>query len=89
MSDVAKRVRGRVQLTTDGHKAYLWAVEGAFGLDVDYATLTKIYGKSEGDEKRYSPAQCLGCETKVVTPAMEAGVTDRVWSVEEIVGLLE
>jgi IS1 family transposase len=153
MSDVARRLRHRVQLTTDSHKPYLRAVEGAFGLDVDFATLTKIFGKSEGDEKRYSPAVCLGCETKTisgdpdpkhvstsyverqnltmrmslrrftrltnafskkvenhtaavalyfmyynfgrihqtlrVTPAMEAGVANHVWSVEEIVALLD
>jgi IS1 family transposase len=153
MTDVANRMRGRVQLTTDRHKVYLWAVEGAFGLDVDYATLAKVYGPDPAAEKRYSPAQCLGCETKIisgdpnpkhistsyverqnltmrmsmrrftrltdafskkvenhaaavalyfmwynfgriqqtlrVTPAMEAGITDHVWSVEEIVALLD
>ncbi|OFW02893.1 MAG: hypothetical protein A3I61_11800 [Acidobacteria bacterium RIFCSPLOWO2_02_FULL_68_18] len=67
MSDVASRLRGRVQLTTDGHKPYLAAVEDAFGADIDYATLTKIYGNDPDGEKRYSPAKCLGCETKVVT----------------------
>jgi hypothetical protein len=50
-----------VQLTTDGHKAYLNAVEDAFGTEVDYAMLIKIYGAaSEGGEARYSPAQCMG-----------------------------
>jgi IS1 family transposase len=66
MDDVASRVRGRLQITTDGHKAYLEAVEGAFGMDVDFATLQKIYGASEETEKRYSPAKCVGCESKVV-----------------------
>jgi IS1 family transposase len=66
MQDVASRVRGRVQLTTDGHKPYLEAVEGAFGMDVDFATLQKIYGASDEPEKRYSPAKCIGCEMKVV-----------------------
>ena len=66
MEDCASRIHGRVQVTTDGHKAYLEAVEGAFGMDVDYATLQKIYGASEETEKRYSPAKCIGCESKVV-----------------------
>jgi len=55
----AKRTN-RVQLTTDGHRAYLEAVEGAFGADVDYAQLVKIYGESPEAEKRYSPAVCIG-----------------------------
>ncbi len=66
MDDCASRIQGRVQITTDGHKAYLEAVEGAFGMDVDFATLQKIYGASEETEKRYSPAKCIGCESKVV-----------------------
>lgn len=153
MSDVAGRLRGRVQLTTDGHKPYLSAVEGAFGSEIDYATLTKIYGVDPQGEKRYSPPVCLGCEAKTVTgepnpkhistsyverqnltmrmsmrrftrltnafskkvenhaaavalyflyynfarvhqtirvtPAMESGVSDHVWSIAEIVGLLQ
>lgn len=146
-------MRGRVQLTTDGHSAYLSAVEDAFGADIDYATLTKIYGVDPQAERRYSPPICLGCDTKViagdpdpkhistsyverqnltmrmsmrrftrltnafskkvenhaaavalyfmwynfgrvhqtlrVTPAMEAGVSDHVWTVAEIVALLQ
>ena len=66
MEDVASRVHGRLQITTDGHKPYLEAVEGAFGIDVDFATLQKIYRASEETEKRYSPAKCIGCESKVV-----------------------
>ncbi len=152
MQDVASRLRGRVQLTTDGHKPYLSAVEDAFGADIDYAVLQKIYGAEPGAETRYSPAVCLGCkvenvtgspdpkhistsyverqnltmrmsmrrftrltnafskkvenhaaaialyfmyynfgrihQTLRVTPAMEAGVANHVWSVDEIVGLL-
>jgi IS1 family transposase len=152
MSDVASRLRGRVQLTTDGHRPYLEAVEGAFGADIDYATLPKIYGVDPQGEKRYSPPVCLGCESKIisgepvakhistsyverqnltmrmsmrrftrltnafskkienhehsialhfmhynfckihttlrVTPAMEAGVSDHAWELEELVGLL-
>lgn len=152
MQDVASRLRWRVQLTTDAHKPYLEAAQGAFGIDVDYAVLQKIYGVDPKDERRYSPPVCLGCEIETVmgdphpkyistsyverqnlsmrmsmprftrltnafskkvenhaaavalyfmwynfgrvhqtlrvTPTMEAGVTDHVWSVEEIVGLL-
>jgi IS1 family transposase len=66
MQDCASRIRGRVQVTTDGHKAYLKAVEGAFDADVDYAQLQKIYGASEDTQRRYSPAKCIGCESKVV-----------------------
>jgi len=152
MEDCASRIRGRVQITTDGHRAYLEAVEGAFGMDVDFATLQKIYGASEETEKRYSPAKCIGCDMKVVTgnpdpkhvstsyverqnltmpmhmrrftrltngfskklenhayavalhfmfcnfvrihqtlrvtPAMEAGLSDHVWEMSELVGLL-
>lgn len=153
MHDVADRLANRVQLTTDGHKAYLQAVEDAFGSDIDYAMLIKIYGNTpEGPEVRYSPAQCMGARKAViqgkpewkhvstsfaeranltmrmgmrrftrltngfskkvrnheaavalhfmhynfcrvhmslrVTPAMEAGVADHVWSLEELVGLL-
>lgn len=153
MHDCAKRISNRVQITTDGHKAYLDAVENAFGADIDYAQLQKVYGAPSEDHKRYSPAVCIGCDMKVVsgnpdpkhvstsfverqnlsmrmsirrftrltnafskkvenhaaavalwftyynfcrvhqtlrvTPAMEAGLTDHVWSLEELVGLLE
>jgi IS1 family transposase len=149
MSDCAKRIRGRVQITTDGHKVYLDAVEDAFGADVNYAMLQKLYGAVEEPDTRYSPAQCIGCDMKTVsgnpdpkhvstsyverqnltmrmgmrgftrltnafskkaanhaamvaihflhynfarihktlrvTPAMEAGLADHVWSLEEIV----
>jgi IS1 family transposase len=152
MQDVASRLRNRVQLTTDGHRPYLEAVEAAFGADIDYAMLQKICGADPGSETRYSPAVCLGTkveeitgnpdrkhistsyverqnltmrmsmrrftrltnafskkvenhaaaialyfifynfgrvhQTLRVTPAMEAGVSDHVWSIEEIVGLL-
>jgi IS1 family transposase len=61
MDDVAARLASRVQLTSDGHKAYLEAVEGAFGADVDYAMLVKIFGASPDSAKgRYSPAECTG-----------------------------
>jgi IS1 family transposase len=155
--DLADRLSTRVQLTTDGHKVYLEAVEGAFGNDIDYAMLVKMYEGDSGThapaERRYSPAVCTGSRTQTitgdpdpahistsfverqnltmrmsmrrftrltnafskkvdnhkaavalhfmhynfarihqtlrVTPAMEAGVADHVWSVEEIVGLLD
>ena len=151
IDDLKNRLANRVQLTTDGLKCYLEAVEGAFGADIDYAQLVKIYGSSQ-DEVRYSPAECIGCETKIIqgkpdpknistsyverqnltmrmttrrftrltngfskkvenhayavafytmhynfcrilqtlrcTPAMESGITDHVWSLEEIIGLL-
>ena len=61
MQDVGERLANRVQLTTDGHKAYLEAVEGVFGADVDYAQLVKIYGDvPESAKGRYSPAECSG-----------------------------
>lgn len=153
MQDTAVRVRGRVQITTDGHKAYLDAVEDAFGADVDYAMLQKIYGAPDEPEKRYSPAKCIGADMKVisgdpdpkhistsfverqnltmrmsmrrftrltngfskklenhayavalyfmyynfcrvhqtlrVTPAMEAGIANHVWSIEEMIETVE
>ena len=67
MQDCASRIKGRVQVTTDGHRAYLEAVESAFGMDVDYAQLQKIYGASLETETRYSPATCIGCDMKVVS----------------------
>ncbi len=152
MQDCASRITSRVQVTTDGHKAYLQAVEGAFGMDCDYAQLHKIYGASMEPERQYSPARCIGCDLKVVsgnpdpkhvstsyverqnltmrmsmrrftrltngfskkienhcaavalyfmyynfcrvhqtlrvTPAMEAGLTDHVWTLEEMVNIL-
>jgi IS1 family transposase len=153
MEDCASRIKGRVQVTTDAHRAYLEAVEGAFGMDVDYAVLQKIYGApSDEEQRRYSPARCIGCDLKVisgdpdpkhvstsyverqnltmrmqmrrftrltngfskkvdnhrhavalhymhynfcrvhqtlrVTPAMEAGITDHVWTIDELIALL-
>jgi len=151
IDDLASRLANRVQLTTDGNKVYLEAVEGAFGCNVDYAMLVKMYESSQ-QETRYSPAMCTGCKgtpitgnpdrehistsfierqnltmrmgmrrftrltnafskkienhamhlalhymyynfvrihkTLRMTPAMKAGVTDHLWSVEEIAGLL-
>ena len=66
MNDLASRLKNKVQLTTDGHKAYLEAVEGAFGSDIDYAMLIKIYGQDSEGQKRYSPAQIIDTEEKRV-----------------------
>ncbi len=153
IQDVASRISNRIQLTTDGHRVYAEAVENAFGSEIDYAMLVKIYGASgDNPESRYSPATCIGCRTGVlsgkpdpkyistsyverqnlsmrmgmrrftrltnshskkvenhghqvalyffhynfcrvhsslrVTPAMEAGLTDHVWTLEELCVLL-
>jgi IS1 family transposase len=152
--DLKSRLANHVQLTTDGHKAYLSAVEDAFGSEIDYAQLVKIYGETpEGAEVRYSPAMCTGAnktvikgqpdlahvstsfterqnltmrmsmrrftrltnafskkvenheaavalhfmhynfcrihQTLCVTPAMAAGVCDHVWSIDEMIDLLD
>ncbi|MGB6547156.1 MAG: IS1 family transposase [Candidatus Acidiferrales bacterium] len=154
MYDLAGRLANRVQLTTDGYKVYLDAVDLAFGTEIDYAMLVKLYGEDpRGKEARYSPAQCIGAvptvitgkpnrkhistsyaerqnltmrmmmrrftrltnafskkvenhqhalalyfmyynfcrvhQTLRVTPAMEAGVSDHVWEIREVVSLLE
>lgn len=60
MDDLASRLASRVQLTTDGNKAYLEAVEGAFGSNIDYGMLVKVYGNTEEKEHRYSQAECIG-----------------------------
>ncbi len=152
--DLASRVTTRIQITTDGNRVYADAVEGAFGMDVDYAMLIKLYGAPmETPETRYSPARCIGTRTGVlngspdpnhistsyverqnlsmrmsirrftrltngfskkfenhchavalyfsyynfcrvhqtlrITPAMEAGLADHIWTLSELVGLLE
>ena len=153
MQDLARRLKHRVQLTTDGHRAYLEAVESAFGAEIDYAMLVKLYGQPQDAETRYSPAECIGTQkhriqgnpepahistsyaerqnlsmrmamrrmtrltngfskkgenlghanslyfmyynfarihsTLRVTPAMEAGISRHVWSIQEILGLLD
>jgi IS1 family transposase len=157
MRDVAKRLRHRVQLTTDAHRPYLTAVEDAFEGDVDYAQLIKVYGSDQSKRKsggaKYSPAVCLGSHAEVITgdpdrahvstshveranltmrmgmrrftrltnafskkienlaaavslhfmhynfcrvhqtlgttPAVAAGVADHVWTLDELIGLLE
>jgi IS1 family transposase len=67
MGDVASRLTTRVQITTDGHGVYAEAVEGAFGMDVDYAMLIKLYGAPVNSDTRYSPGEVIGIETKIRT----------------------
>ncbi len=83
MDDLCARLANRFQLTTDGHKVYLEAVEGAFGADVDYAMLIKLYGEPtgrRGHERKYSPAECTGARKEVITgePVKELVSTSRV-----------
>jgi hypothetical protein len=68
MEDVAGRLANRVQLTTDGLKAYLEAVDSAFGIDVDYAQLVKLYGEApdKGPERKYSPGVCTGARKRKI-----------------------
>ena len=66
IDDLAGRLKSRIQLTTDGLRCYLEAVEGAFGCDIDYAMLIKTYESSQ-EETRYSPAVCTSCERKPIT----------------------
>ena len=67
MDDLRDRLANRVQLTSDGHRAYLEAVEGAFGDDIDYAQLVKMYGPTITAPGRYSPAECTGAKKIRVT----------------------
>jgi IS1 family transposase len=66
MADVADRLVNRVQLTTDGNRVYLDAVENNFGCGIDFAQLIKQYGQDQNPERAYSPAKCLGAKKKVV-----------------------
>jgi len=70
IQDLAGRLKHRVQLTTDGLKMYLSAVEDSFGSQIDYAMLVKVYGNDPTEQKRYSPAICTGCkrENKIGNP---------------------
>src|SRR3954454_20525460 len=72
MDDLRSRLANKVQLTTDGHKAYLQAVEDAFGADIDYALTVKLYGAGpattdDAAGRRYSPAECVGIRKEVIT----------------------
>ncbi len=67
MQDLASRLANRIQLTTDGHRAYLQAVEDAFGANIDYAMLVKLYSGDRETEARYSPAECIGTRVVGVT----------------------
>ena len=112
MQDAAARIANRVQLTTDGHHVYVDAVEDAFGADIDYAMLQKIYGApSDAEMRRFTRLTngfskklenhghmvamyfmhynyCRVHKTLRVTPAMEAGLTDHVWSIEELLSVI-
>lgn len=66
ISDLGARLANKVQLTTDGHKAYLTAVEDTFGTEVDYAMLIKLYGNAPENEVRYSPAACIGARKEII-----------------------
>lgn len=67
IGDLAKRLSSRVQLTVDGHRPYVQAVEETFGADIDFAQLIKVYGASGEAQTRYSPGQCIGIECNTVT----------------------
>jgi IS1 family transposase len=70
MDDLRTRITTRVQLTTDGHRPYLQAVEDAFGADIDYAMLVKLYGAEtggQGHERKYSPSECIGARQQTIT----------------------
>src|SRR5580704_16173440 len=70
MDDLRGRLANRVQLTTDGHRAYLQAVEEAFGADIDYGMLVKLYGpetSGQGHERKYSPSECVGTRKNTIT----------------------
>lgn len=78
MKDLKSRLANRVQLTTDGHRAYLSAVEGVFGADVDYGMLVKIYGTPQNNETRYSPAECIAAEKYIMQGKPEMKMCQQV-----------
>jgi hypothetical protein len=74
IKDLSDRLAHRVQLTTDGHKPYLEAVESAFGSEIDYAQLIKLYGQTDPEaQRRYSPAQCIGIEKRRIEGRPDEG----------------
>ena len=91
MADVAGRLANRVQLTTDGRRPHLAAVKDAFGDDIDYAMLLKVYGADNNPKKRYSPAVCLGCTTQEMTGARDLWVSNSLsggsWELDEVPAL--
>lgn len=78
--DLAERLTNRVQITTDGLKAYVEAIEAGFGGEVDYAILHKVYGTATQDESRYSPPECVGCQKQAAVgdPNLAAASTSYV-----------
>lgn len=72
MQDLASRLSKRIQLTTDGHKVYVDAVEDAFGSQIDYAMLIKLYGSEIPEDARYSPAQCIGTKVAEISGRPDA-----------------
>jgi IS1 family transposase len=67
IADLASRLSNRIQLTTDDHSVYVNVVERAFAQEIDYAMLVKVYGETSEGQKRYSPAECLGCQKKPIS----------------------
>ena len=80
MRDVASRLSRKVQLTTDGHKAYLDAVDDAFGGDIDYAMLVKLYGAERPGEARYSPANIIGIRKEEICGSRNRDLSARAMS---------
>ena len=74
MQDLAGRLSSRIQLTTDGHRMYIEAVEAAFAHEIDFAQLHKIYGADPELQKRYSPAKCNGTKRKTVVGSPDAAL---------------
>jgi IS1 family transposase len=66
VNDLKSRLANRIQLTTDGHRIYIDAIDNAFGCEIDYAQLVKLYGQEPEAEKRYSPAECIGTEKHII-----------------------
>jgi len=66
INDLKDGLANRIQLTTDGHKVYINAIDKAFGSEIDYGMLNKLYGQEPEQEKRYSPAKCIGAEKQVI-----------------------
>jgi len=67
IEDLAGRLASRIQLTTDGHRVYLEAVEAAFGSEIDYAMLVKMYGEDPKADTKYSPSECIGCRSVAIS----------------------